>query len=165
MDLPVSYPIGTVIKATNGGCYFIDSLISGTITLTWNSGSGTFFDCDACNASVVCPTPTRTPQSTPASTPASTPTRTPTPTPTKTKTPTPTPTSGTIYLANSCCTSGVTKYVILPSAGLGSRRILIGGECYETISQTSGTPLYVGTLLSPSVTSCAQCNLIYSCPS
>jgi hypothetical protein len=91
-----------------------------------------------------------------------TPTKTKTPTPTKTKTPTPTRTPGTVYLANSCCIPGLQKYVILPSAGLGPRLVLIGGQCYQTIAQTSGTPLNVGTLL-PISTTCSSCISTYGC--
>jgi hypothetical protein len=91
-----------------------------------------------------------------------TPTVTKTSTPTKTKTPTPTPTSGTVYLATSCCVPGLQKYVILPSAGLGPRLVLIGGQCYQTVSQTSGTPLNVGTLL-PVGTTCSSCIASHSC--
>jgi hypothetical protein len=85
-----------------------------------------------------------------------TPTKTKTPTPTNTKTPTPTRTPGTIYLANSCCVPGLQKYVILPSAGLGVRLVLIGGQCYQTVAQTSGSPAVVGTLL-PIGTTCSSC--------
>jgi hypothetical protein len=69
-----------------------------------------------------------------------------------------------MYLAVSCCNPAVQKYVLLPSAGLGSRRVLIGGVCYETVAPASGSPFFIGTLLAISVTNCTQCTLLYPCP-
>jgi hypothetical protein len=160
MSLPSSFSINTVITATNGGCYFLSSTFSGPVTLFWNSN--TYSDCNACTASNPCLTPTPTQTMTMTPTMTVTPTKTKTPTPTKTKTPTPTRTPGTVYLANSCCIPGLQKYVILPSAGLGPRLVLIGGQCYQTIAQTSGTPLNVGTLL-PISTTCSSCISTYGC--
>jgi hypothetical protein len=154
MSLPSSFTIGTVINATNGGCYFITSTLSGSITLFWTSNS--YSDCGTCLSSNPCPTPTPTPTMTITPTRTVTPTLTPTKTLTPTRTVTPTRTPGTVYLANSCCIPGLQKYVILPSAGLGSRLVLIGGQCYQTVAQTSGSPLNVGTLL-PIGTTCVSC--------
>jgi hypothetical protein len=162
MVLPDSFSIGSSILATNGGCYFISSQTTGVISLTWNSFAGQYDNCVICVSSNPCPTPTPTPTNTKTQTPTLTPTKTQTPTLTPTKTPTPTPTSGTVYLANSCCIPGLQKYVILPSAGLGPRLVLIGGQCYQTVAQTSGTPLNVGTLL-PIGTDCSSCISTYNC--
>jgi hypothetical protein len=154
MSLPSSFSINTVITATNGGCYFLSSTLSGPVTLFWNSN--TYSDCNACTTSNPCLTPTPTQTMTMTPTMTVTPTKTKTPTPTKTKTPTPTRTPGTIYLATSCCIPGLQKYVILPSSGLGPRLVLIGGQCYQTVSQTSGSPSVVGTLL-PIGATCSSC--------
>jgi len=162
MVLPSSLPIGTTILATNGGCYFISSTLTGPVTLFWSSNS--YSECNECLSSNPCLTPTPTPTMTMTPTNTITPTNTKTPTPTKTRTPTPTRTPGTIYLAVSCCDPSVQKYVLLPSAGLGSRRVLIGGVCYQTVAQASGTPFFIGTLLAISVTNCTQCTLLYPCP-
>ena len=162
MSLPSTTTIGSSVLATNGGCYMVMSMTVGTITLFWNSLGGSFSDCSSCTSANPCVTPTPTPTKTATPTMTMTPTKTKTPTPTKTKTPTPTPTSGTVYLANSCCIPGLQKYVILPSPGLGPRLILIGGQCYQTVAQTSGTPLNVGTLL-PIGTTCSSCISTYGC--
>jgi carbohydrate-binding DOMON domain-containing protein len=137
---------------------------TGTTTLTWISNLGVFASCVSCNSYAGCPTPTPTPTKTATPAMTMTPTKTKTPTPTKTRTPTPTRTPGTMYLAVSCCNPSVQKYVLLPSAGLGSRRVLIGGVCYQTVAQASGTPFFIGTLLAISVTNCTQCTLLYPCP-
>jgi hypothetical protein len=164
MPLPSSLPIGSVILATNGGCYQLMSYNTGTTTLTWISNLGVFASCVSCNSYAGCPTPTPTPTKTKTPTPTITPTKTKTPTPTKTKTPTPTRTPGTIYLANSCCTPGLQKYVLLPSAGLGPRIVLINGSCYQTVAQTSGSPVVVGTLL-PIGATCSGCISANPCKS
>jgi hypothetical protein len=164
MILPASFSIGSSILATNGGCYNIESQTPGVITLTWNSIPGQYGNCGLCVTANPCPTPTMTPTSTLTPTMTQTQTQTKTPTLTPTKTRTPTPTSGFIYLVESCCTPGITKFAILPSSGLGSRRLLIGNECFTTIGQFNGSPVYVGTLLPLSITNCAQCLLSYRCP-
>jgi hypothetical protein len=164
MSLPSTTTIGSSVLATNGGCYMVMSMTVGSITLFWNSLSGTFIDCSSCTSANPCVTPTPTPTKTATPTMTMTPTKTKTPTPTKTRTPTPTRTPGTMYLAVSCCNPSVQKYVLLPSAGLGSRRVLIGGVCYQTVAQASGTPFFIGTLLAISVTNCTQCTLLYPCP-
>jgi hypothetical protein len=92
-----------------------------------------------------------------------TPTNTKTPTPTKTKTPTPTTTPGFVYLVNSCCIPGLSRYVILPTNGLlPGRRITSGGQCWTVVSQTSGSPLFVGAVL-PIGTTCNQCIALFPC--
>jgi hypothetical protein len=161
MDLPASSPIGTTILATNGGCYFISSTLTGPVTLFWSSNNYT--NCSECISSNPCPTPTPTPTRTPTKTPTLTPTNTKTPTPTKTKTPTPTTTPGFVYLVNSCCIVGVSRFVILPTSGLlPGRRITSGFQCWTIVSQTSGSPLFVGAVLSIG-TSCGSCQTTFPC--
>jgi hypothetical protein len=161
MSLPASFTVGTVIIATNGGCYEINSLLTGSATLFWNSTTST--DCPKCLADNPCPTPTPTPPITPTKTPTNTPTNTKTPTPTKTKTPTPTTTPGFVYLVNSCCIVGLSRFVILPTSGLlPGRRITSGFQCWTIVSQTSGSPLFVGAVL-PIGTSCGACQTTYPC--
>jgi hypothetical protein len=165
MELPTSFVslIGSLIVAgTNGNCYNVISQIVAIPTTTWDNGP-IFDSCSKCYFTHPCPTPTPTPTTIPP-TPTITPTMNPTPTmyPTPTRTPTRTP--GTMYLAVSCCNSAIQKYVLLPSAGLGSRRVLISGVCYQTVAQANGTPFFIGTLLPISVTNCTQCTLLYPCP-
>jgi len=158
MILPTSFIslIGNItVSDINGNCYNVISQLSATPTVIWDNSS-TYTDCTKCFVDHPCVTPTPTPTPTITPTMTVTPTKTKTPTPTKTKTPTPTRTPGTIYLATSCCIPGLQKYVILPSAGLGSRIVTIGGQCYQTVAQTSGSPVFVGTLLPISAT-CSSC--------
>jgi hypothetical protein len=161
MLLPSISVIGNIILATNGGCYTIQSLTTGPITLYWNSAGGSFSNCTDCLGSNPCPTPTPTPTPTMTPTMTVTPTRTVTPTITKTKTPTPTRTPGTVYLATSCCDPAVTKYVILPSA-VPNQIVLVNSQCYKVVNPFNGSPAVIGTL-SPFGTSCGGCQSTYPC--
>jgi hypothetical protein len=161
MSLPTSFTVGTVIIATNGGCYEINSLLTGTITLFWNSAGGSFSNCTDCNGSYPCPTPTATPTMTMTPTNTITPTITKTPTMTKTMTMTPTRTPGNIYAVSYCCDPAVTKYAILPPASV-NQLLLINGQCYKVITPFNGSPAFIGTLL-PISTTCTDCTAANPC--
>jgi hypothetical protein len=165
MLISTNVSLGQVVTATNGICYFVGSVETGSPTITWNFGT-IYNDCEECVSSNPCPTPTPTPTPTmtPTRTQTPTPTRTPTQTPTQTqtptKTPTPTPTSTSIilnkYEVENCCDPDVTG-VIEYSGTLSNGDVILddGGNCWTVTKQGGETVNVIYSSLFNG--SCEQC--------
>jgi hypothetical protein len=169
MLISTNVSLGQVVIATNGICYFVGSVETGSPTITWNFGT-IYNDCEECVSSNPCPTPTPTPTPTmtPTRTQTPTPTRTPTQTPTQTqtptKTPTPTPTSTQstgIWLAQLCCNDGITGIVSNASLSIGSIFVDNFDNCWEVIDSAMDTPTI--TYSSGGGESCKACTDTYGC--
>jgi hypothetical protein len=155
----------TFTGATPSGCYRIINKIVATPTDT-GAPLNFYLNCDACEASLVTPTPTTTstPTETPTNTPTNTETPTLTPTPTRTSsTPTPTPTltqtpSPTPYttLAGSLLFNGSNQSLgISPGVTFGAGTFTLEGWFYNNALFNN-----VGIIGSP-VTSPTGCLNLY----
>jgi hypothetical protein len=158
----------TFTGATPSGCYRIVNKIVATPT---DSGTPlTFYlNCDACEASLVTPTPTATPTNTPTisetptntptptitETPTNTPTNTPTPTISETPTNTPTPTISETPTNTPTPTptpSGVEGQVVnMTLLEVGGDVVLSGAGTMNLTSLTNVQPLFRDSNIVPSI--------------
>ena len=159
-SLPSNTVIGSVFLTTGNNCYEVISQTVGIVTITWN-GSTTYSDCSSCITGYPCPSPTPTPTVTSTITPTVTITPTLTRTVTPTKTVTPTRSTGTIFRVRSCCDSGLTRFVVLPSGTAVGTRVVSSGSCWTVLAAITGSPIFSATVTAYG--SCSDCVAVYPC--